>query len=64
MSELSRDFIVACLRKKPQERPTIAQLLHHPWVRSYMVRVCVVACRRQTPAWAIGARVCGLLHTC
>lgn len=38
MSELAQDFVRACLAKDPAARPSIAQLLRHPWIRSYMVR--------------------------
>ena len=38
MSELARDFVLSCLAKRPEARPSIAQLLRHPWVRSYMRR--------------------------
>jgi hypothetical protein len=38
MSELSQDFVKACLAKHPYDRPSIAQLLRHPWIRSYSRR--------------------------
>jgi hypothetical protein len=55
MSELAREFVAGCLAKRPEERPSILQLLSHPWIRSYMVgrrwrcarmhaRVCVFVC--------------------
>ena len=37
MSELAQDFVRSCLAKRPADRPTISQLLRHPWIRSYMV---------------------------
>lgn len=39
MSELAQDFVKCCLAKRPSDRPTISQLLRHPWIRSYMVRL-------------------------
>jgi len=46
MSELAQDFVRSCLVKRPSERPTIAQLLRHPWIRSFVVRavLCVLVC--------------------
>jgi serine/threonine protein kinase len=35
MSDLAQDFVRSCLVNRPQDRPTIAQLLRHPWIRSY-----------------------------
>jgi serine/threonine protein kinase len=32
ISQLAVDFVRACLRVDPQERPTAAQLIKHPWL--------------------------------
>lgn len=32
MSELGIDFIAQCLTLDPAERPTAAELFHHPWL--------------------------------
>lgn len=37
LSENARDFVSQCLRKEPGERPTVLQLLRHPWVRTFQV---------------------------
>ncbi|CAG8517022.1 4583_t:CDS:2 [Paraglomus brasilianum] len=34
-SEDSRDFVAQCLNKDPQARPTYAQLLEHPFLKTY-----------------------------
>jgi len=34
VSDACRDFIVACLRQVPDARPTMAELLHSPWLRT------------------------------
>ncbi|KAI6690846.1 hypothetical protein NL676_027674 [Syzygium grande] len=33
LSRDARDFILQCIRVKPDDRPTAAQLLHHPFVK-------------------------------
>jgi len=33
MSEQCRDFITMALEKKPLERPTVMEMLHHPWMK-------------------------------
>ena len=38
MSEDARSFITAALTKDPKVRPTILQLLHHPWINTYRAR--------------------------
>eukprot|EP00879_Flechtneria_rotunda_P032650 GHRR01035900.1.p1 GENE.GHRR01035900.1~~GHRR01035900.1.p1 ORF type:complete len:126 (+),score=34.27 GHRR01035900.1:507-884(+) len=35
MSEPARDFITSVLHKNPDKRPSILQMLQHPWIRSY-----------------------------
>ncbi len=37
ISEFAKDFICQCLRKHPGDRPTVMELLHHPWVRTFQV---------------------------
>ena len=32
ISPLARSFIVACVKQKPEERPTCEELLRHPWL--------------------------------
>jgi serine/threonine protein kinase len=39
MSDAARSFITAALHKAPTARPTIVQMLQHPWIRSF--QVCV-----------------------
>jgi hypothetical protein len=38
MGEDARSFISAALTKDPKVRPTILQLLHHPWINTYRAR--------------------------
>ncbi|KAG2436193.1 hypothetical protein HXX76_006505 [Chlamydomonas incerta] len=38
ISEFAKDFICQCLRKHPGDRPTVMELLHHPWVRTFQRR--------------------------
>lgn len=51
ISELARDFIASCLRKHPGDRPTVIEMLHHPWIQMFQVsglsmllRLCFLAC--------------------
>lgn len=37
MSEPAADFIAAALDKQPDRRPSILQMLHHGWIRSFQV---------------------------
>lgn len=41
-SELARDFICAALKKHPGDRPTVIEMLHHPWVASHQRRRSVL----------------------
>lgn len=43
LSPAGKDFLCQCLRKEPGERPTVAQLLKHPWIRAAQLglQVCV-----------------------
>jgi len=45
ISEYARDFISACLRKHPGDRPTVIEMLHHPWIQMFQRRASV-----RTPA--------------
>ncbi|GIL69430.1 hypothetical protein Vretimale_13537 [Volvox reticuliferus] len=38
VSEFAKDFICQCLRKHPGDRPTVMELLHHPWIRTFRRR--------------------------
>lgn len=33
MSEQCRDFITMALEKNPNERPTVTEMLNHPWIK-------------------------------
>lgn len=34
LSDMCKDFVMQCLQRNPQHRPTAAQLLEHPFVKS------------------------------
>ncbi|GFR46965.1 hypothetical protein Agub_g8617 [Astrephomene gubernaculifera] len=36
LSSGARDFVLSCLQKDPAERPTVQQLMQHPWMRAHM----------------------------
>lgn len=38
LSQHARDFVSQCLRKDPSHRPTVPQLLRHPWISFYQVK--------------------------
>jgi serine/threonine protein kinase len=38
MSDNARSFITAALTKDPAKRPSVLQLLHHPWINTYRAR--------------------------
>ena len=38
ISEMARSFISSCLRKHSGDRPTVVELLQHPWIQ--MFKVC------------------------
>jgi len=42
ISELAKSFIIAALQKHPGDRPTMMEMLHHPWIRSYQRRTSVM----------------------
>lgn len=42
ISELAKDFIQQALRKHAGDRPTVLEMLHHPWVTMYQVGVAIV----------------------
>ena len=50
MSELAKDFICQATKKHPGDRPTVMEMLHHPWVRTFQRRtsVRIPAPRRQS----------------
>lgn len=33
ISDMAKDFIASCLRKHPGDRPTVLEMLHHPWIQ-------------------------------
>lgn len=41
ISELAKAFITAALKKHPGDRPTVMEMLHHPWIRTYQRRTSV-----------------------
>eukprot|EP00955_Chlamydomonas_euryale_P076688 362749-Chlamydomonas_euryale.AAC.12 len=42
MTELAKAFICQALKKHPGDRPTVIEMLHHPWIRSYQRRASVL----------------------
>jgi aurora kinase len=38
LSDQAKTFIRAALKKDPAQRPTVHQMLRHPWLRTYQVR--------------------------
>jgi hypothetical protein len=38
MSEEQRDFVEWALRRAPADRPTVAEMLQHRWVKLHQVR--------------------------
>ncbi|GFH23952.1 protein kinase domain-containing protein, partial [Haematococcus lacustris] len=42
ISELAKAFITAALKKHPGDRPTVIEMLHNPWIRSYQRRTSVL----------------------
>nr|KYP44562.1 Mitogen-activated protein kinase kinase kinase 1 [Cajanus cajan] len=44
LSTYAQDFIWQCLEVNPDERPTAAQLLHHPFVRKPLSHSSAFAC--------------------
>jgi len=52
-SELAKAFITAALKKHPGDRPTIMEMLHHPWIHAYKRRTSTLvpaATRRRSSA--------------
>lgn len=41
-SELAMDFILSCLEKHPGDRPTVIEMLQHPWMTTYQRRPSTV----------------------
>jgi len=39
VSEMARSFISSCLRKHSGDRPTVVEMLQHPWIRTFQVRL-------------------------
>ncbi|KAG1670024.1 hypothetical protein FOA52_011180 [Chlamydomonas sp. UWO 241] len=42
MTELAKAFICQALKKHPGDRPTVIEMLHNPWIRSYQRRASVL----------------------
>ncbi|KAG2489680.1 hypothetical protein HYH03_011789 [Edaphochlamys debaryana] len=59
ISEFAKDFICQCLRKHPGDRPTVMELLHHPWVRTFQrrtsMRITAVPRRRSSVVYNPGS---------
>jgi hypothetical protein len=51
MSEPAKQFITAALNKLPSARPTVLQMLQHPWIRSFQVRNTLNDVTLSTPGW-------------
>jgi serine/threonine protein kinase len=43
LSDQAKDFVSQCLRKEASQRPSVMQLLRHPWVKTYQVWVVLQA---------------------
>ncbi|GAX76664.1 hypothetical protein CEUSTIGMA_g4110.t1 [Chlamydomonas eustigma] len=41
-TELAKAFITQALKKHPGDRPTVMEMLHHAWIRSYQRRTSVL----------------------
>lgn len=41
MSQPARDFILQCLHKDADRRPSIPQLLRHPWLKVFITTACL-----------------------
>jgi len=58
VSELAKAFIIAALKKHPGDRPTVMEMLHHPWIRTYQrrtsVRIPQTTRRRSSVVYAPG----------
>ena len=37
ISELAKDFILSALSKHPGDRPTVREMLQHPWIQMFQV---------------------------
>ena len=37
MTEMSKDFISQALKKHPGDRPTVIEMLNHPWISMFKV---------------------------
>ncbi|GLC41888.1 hypothetical protein PLESTF_000096600 [Pleodorina starrii] len=59
ISEFAKDFICQCLRKHPGDRPTVMELLHHPWIRTFQrrtsMRITTTPRRRSSVTYNAGA---------
>eukprot|EP00877_Chromochloris_zofingiensis_P014251 jgi/Chrzof1/907/Cz01g33050.t1 len=51
MSSELQDFIKRCLHKKPEQRPTAAELLAHPWIEKHTSSAAGLASRELRLFW-------------
>lgn len=59
MSDLARDFIATSLCKNPLDRPTVHEMLQHPWVVMFQRRKSVrVACHRSNSMMELATLMC------
>jgi serine/threonine protein kinase len=40
VSASAQDFIISCLNVDPSERPTVKEMISHPYLMEMKVRVC------------------------
>ncbi|KAF5830517.1 kinase-like domain-containing protein [Dunaliella salina] len=45
ISEMARSFISSCLRKHSGDRPTVVEMLQHPWIQMFKYDPALVQCR-------------------
>eukprot|EP00798_Chlamydomonas_sp_ICE-L_P005562 gene5562-4199_t len=42
VTELAKAFICQALKKHPGDRPTVMEMIHHPWIRTYQRRTSML----------------------
>jgi len=59
MTELAKSFICQALKKHPGDRPTVMEMIHHPWIRTYQRRTSMLyippTTKRRSSAAAYGS---------